>query len=50
MSDLAEQALIRILKGDGSDRRAAGAGWLISPRRCLTDLPDRASENCAITI
>ncbi len=36
MSDLAEQALVRILKGDGSGRRIAGAGWLISPRRCLT--------------
>jgi hypothetical protein len=32
----AEQALARILKGDGTERRTAGAGWLISPRHCLT--------------
>lgn len=36
MSDLAEQAVVRILKGEGADRSIAGAGWLISARHCLT--------------
>lgn len=31
-----EQSLIRIYRGDGGERKNVGAGWLISPRHCLT--------------